>query len=230
MSRFHFLGRLLVTIVLFVAPAIAREAPKPIPAPSVDASRQGGDSQTAVLAGGCYWGMQGVFEHVKGVKQVVAGFSGHMSSSAEDQLMHRSFTATESIRITYDPGQITYGQILQIYFSVAHDPTEVDRQGPDVGPQYSSAIYYSDDNQQKIANAYVAQLQSAGVFAAPIATRVEPLVRFHAVADSEQDYILKHPTSSYVLDEDMPMLAALKRIYPALYLDSPVTLSAASRS
>ena len=150
--------------------------------------------------------------------------------SGEDQLMHRGGTPAESVQITFDPNQISYGQILQIYFSVAHDPTEVDRQGPDVGPQYRSVIYYSDDTQQKIAQSYIQQLQSTGSFGGAIATQVEPLVRFHRVADSEQDYTLKHPASSYVLGVDMPKLAALKSIFPSLYLESPVTLSGSSPS
>ncbi|HWY14013.1 MAG TPA: peptide-methionine (S)-S-oxide reductase MsrA [Rhizomicrobium sp.] len=225
----QLLLRACVSILISsTAAALAHDAPKPIPAPAADNPRQPGQAQTAVLAGGCYWGMQGVFERVKGVRQVVAGFSG--MPSGEDQLMHRGGTPAESVQITFDPNQISYGQILQIYFSVAHDPTEVDRQGPDVGPQYRSVIYYSDDTQQKIAQSYIQQLQSTGSFGGAIATQVEPLVRFHRVADSEQDYTLKHPASSYVLGVDMPKLAALKSIFPSLYLESPVTLSGSSPS
>jgi peptide-methionine (S)-S-oxide reductase len=213
---------------LFATSAAAHEPPRPIPPPSADVSRQAGDSQTLVLSGGCYGGMQGVFEHVRGVKQVVAGFSG-LASSGEDELMHSSRDVpSEAVRIQYDPAQLTLGQILQIYFSVAHDPTEVDRQDPDVGPQYRSVIYYGDDQQKKISDAYIAQLQAARVFSGAIATQVEPLVKFRPVAESQQDYVLKHPTSAYVISVDEPRLAAMKILFPALYMDPPLTFSSAS--
>jgi peptide-methionine (S)-S-oxide reductase len=222
MSKFRFLccGFLLAT-----AAAAAEAPPRQIPPPSVDVPRHAGGVQELVLAGGCYWGMQAVFEHVRGVKRVVAGFSGQMPG-AEDQLIRSSrAAAAESIRIEFDPAEITYGQLLQIYFSVAHDPTEVDRQGPDVGPQYRSVIYYTDDEQKRISDAYLAQLQSARIFAQPIATGVEPLTRFHPVGDSQQDYVLKHPSTAYVVGVDLPKLAALKVMFPALYMDPPVTFS-----
>lgn len=224
MSRFRFLccGFLLAT-----AAAAAEAPPRQVPPPLLDVSRHAGSVQELVLAGGCYWGMQALFEHVRGVKRVVAGFSGQMPG-AEDQLIRVSRgAAAESIRIEFDPAAVTYGQILQIYFSVAHDPTEVDRQGPDVGPQYRSVIYYNDDEQKRIADAYVAQLQSARIFASPIATQVEPLTRFHQVAESQQDYVLKHPASAYVVSIDLPKLAALRSMFPALYADPPVTFSSA---
>lgn len=128
-------------------------------------------------------------------------------------------------RLEYDPAQITYGRILQIYFSVAHDPTEVDRQGPDEGPQYRSAIYYNNDDQKRIAEAYVKQLQSAGVFTAPIATEVVPFTAFHRVMESQQDYVQKNPTSAYVMNVDMPRIRALKVIFPTIYSDQPLTVS-----
>jgi peptide-methionine (S)-S-oxide reductase len=225
MTKFRFLccGFLLAT-----ASAAAEAPPRQIPPPSLDGSRQAGGVQELVLAGGCYWGMQALFEHVRGAKKVVAGFSGQMPS-AEDQLIHSSrAAAAESIRIDFDPAEVTYGQLLQIYFSVAHDPTEVDRQGPDVGPQYRSVIYYSDDEQKRISDAYIAQLQSAGIFGQPIATQVEPLTRFHAVAESQQDYVLKHPSSAYVVSIDLPKLAAMRTMFPSLYADPPVTYSSAA--
>ena len=153
--------------LLLAVPAAAEQAPRPIPPASADEVRHSGDPETAVLAGGCYWGMQAIFERVRGVKTVTAGFSG-APASGEDELIHSSNgTPAEAVRIAFDPAQITYGQILQIYFSVAHDPTQVDRQGPDTGPQYRSAIYYDNDDQKRIAQAYIAQLQSAGVFPEP---------------------------------------------------------------
>jgi peptide-methionine (S)-S-oxide reductase len=220
---------LLCCALLLATSAVAQQSTRQIPPPSTDDPRHAGDTQSLVLAGGCYWGMQSVFEHVRGVKKVVAGFSGRMGGGAEDQLIKRpQAAAAESVQIAFDPAQITYGQILQIYFSVAHDPTEVDRQGPDVGPQYRSVIYYADDEQKKIADAYIAQLQSARVFSQPIATQVEPLVAFHAVGESQQDYVLKNPTSSYVVGVDVPKLAALRTVFPAVFADPPITYSSAS--
>jgi peptide-methionine (S)-S-oxide reductase len=219
------ISRILCFAFLFAFPAAAEEAPKPIPPASADETRHAGAPETAVLAGGCYWGMQAIFERVRGVKTVTAGFSG-MTAGAEDQLIRsRNATPAESVRIEFDPAQISYGKILQIYFSAAHDPTQVDRQGPDVGPQYRSAIYYGSDDQKRIAQAYIAQLQSAGVFAAPIATEVVPLQAFHRVMESQQDYVLKNPTSPYVIHVDMPRLAALKLLFPGDYLNQPLTYS-----
>lgn len=217
--------RVVWTALLIAAPAAAEQAPKPIPAPSADESRHAGDSEVAVLAGGCYWGMQAIFEHVHGIKAVVAGFTGMRSSDEDSLIRSRNATPAESIRIEYDPAQITYGRILQIYFSVAHDPTEVDRQGPDEGPQYRSAIYYNNDDQKRIAEAYVKQLQSAGVFTAPIATEVVPFTAFHRVMESQQDYVQKNPTSAYVMNVDMPRIRALKVIFPTIYSDQPLTVS-----
>lgn len=222
----RLLRTLLLLAALPAASAHSREMPKPIPAPALDSSPETGSSQTAVLAGGCYWGMQGMFEHVKGVTQVTAGFSGMPHMSNEDDVIGRADRPpAEAVQVAFDPKQISYGRILQIYFSVAHDPTEVDRQGPDTGPQYRSAIYYSDDGQKKIAQAYIAQLQAAGSYGAPITTSVEPLMRFRPVDRSQQDYVLQHPASSYVLSVDAPRLAALKIIFPTLYLDPPLTYS-----
>lgn len=217
--------RLLCCTLVLAAPAAAEQAPKPIPPASANEARHAGSPEVAVLAGGCYWGMQAIFEHVHGVKTVVAGFTG-MPSSGEDSLIHsRDSTPAESIRLEYDPAQITYGEILQIYFSVAHDPTEVDRQGPDDGPQYRSAIYYNDADQKRIAEAYIKQLQSAGVFTAPIATEVAPFTAFHRVMASQQDYVQKNPTSAYVMNVDMPRIYALKVIFPTVYSDQPLTVS-----
>lgn len=217
---------LLCSTLLLATPALAQ---KQLPPPSVDTPKHAGEAQDIVLAGGCYWGMQSLFEHVRGVKKVIAGFSGHMSRSGEDQLIKRpQATAAESVQIEFDPAQLTYGQILQIYFSVAHDPTEVDRQGPDIGPQYRSVIYYADDEQKRISDAYISQLQATGVFSQPIATQLVPLVEFHAVGESQQDYVVKHPTSGYVVSVDVPKLAALRTMFPAVYADPPASFSSAS--
>lgn len=224
MRRLLFLSCAL----LLATSAAGHEPPKPIPPPAIDSPRQAGGVQTIVLAGGCYWGTQAVFEHLRGVKSVVAGFSGQ-AGSEEDQLIHSSRGApAEAVRIEFDPAQLSLGQILQVYFSVAHDPTEVDRQGPDVGPQYRSVIFYADDQQKKIAAAYIGQLQSAAIFSSPIATQAEPLVKFRPVAESQQDYVPKHASSAYVVNVDLPKLAAMKVLFPTLYLDSPLTYSSAS--
>jgi peptide-methionine (S)-S-oxide reductase len=214
---------LSVALLALSGPACAFEGPRPIPAPAVDDPATAGDSQTAVLSGGCYWGMQSVFEHIKGVKQVVAGMSGLPKMNNEDDRMSKP--PSEAVEITFDPSQITYGRLLQIFFSVAHDPTEVDKQGPDVGARYRSVIYYGDDQQKKVAQSYVAQLDSAHVFGAPISTSVDSLIRFHKVDDSQQDYGEKHPTLPYIVNVDAPKLVALKVIFPALYLEPPTTLS-----
>ncbi|MGH6878159.1 MAG: peptide-methionine (S)-S-oxide reductase MsrA [Rhizomicrobium sp.] len=221
--------RIFPTCLLFATlsavPAFAQEAPRPLPPPALDAPGGTGTPQTAVLSGGCYWGMQGLFEHVKGVTAVTAGLSGAPQTSNEDDIISRGHKPTEAVQIVFDPRQITYGRLLQIFFSVAHDPTEVDRQGPDVGPQYRSVIYYSDDSQQKIAQAYITQLEAAGAYGAPFATTVEPLKRFRAVDDSQQDYDWQNPKSSYVVNVDDPKFAALKIIFPTLYRDPPLTYS-----
>ncbi len=214
---------LFAALFALSGPALAFEAPRPIPAPALDDPQASGDPQTVVLSGGCYWGMQSVFEHVKGIKQVVAGMSGLAAMSNEDERMSKP--PSEAVQITFDPGQISYGRILQIYFSVAHDPTEVDKQGPDVGARYRSVIYYGDDQQKKIAEAYIAQLDAAHVFGAPISTGVQSLIRFRKVDDSQQDYGEKHPTLPYIVNVDGPKLVALKAIFPALYLQTPNTLS-----
>jgi peptide-methionine (S)-S-oxide reductase len=217
---------LCVSMALFSRAAYGDEAPRLVPPPQLDNPLATGNPQTAVLAGGCYWGMQGLFERVKGVRQVTAGFSGHPKPTNEDDIIGRGqLGPAEAIQIVFDPAQISYGQILQIYFSVAHDPTELNRQRSDVGPQYRSDIFYSDDTQQKIAQAYVAQLENAKVFGAPIVTRVDEFTVFHRAGDSQQDYTLKNSTLAYVVTFDLPREAALKKLFPDRYLDTPLTFS-----
>jgi peptide-methionine (S)-S-oxide reductase len=206
-------------------PAHANERAVQIPAPALDNPLAPGQPQTAVLAGGCYWGMQAVFEHIKGVEQVIAGFTGPRQSSQDDGIISRGHVPAESVQITFDPAKISYGQILQIYFSVAHDPTELNKQGPDDGPQYRSDIFYADDSQEKIAEAYIAQLGAAHVYPSDIVTSVDRLTDFHTVPDSQQDYVRKNPTLLYVTSIDLPKLAALKILFPNRYLDPPLTVS-----
>ena len=217
---------LCAALALFALPACADQAPKSIPAPLVDEAHTGATSETAVLAGGCFWGQQGVFEHVKGVQQVVAGYSGGAAVTAHYEIVGTETTGhAESVQIEFDPSQVTYGQILRVYFSVAHDPTELNRQGPDEGTSYRSNIFYASAEQQKIAQAYVAQLSKAHVFADPIVTRVDRLAGFYPAEGYHQDYLIHNPDSGYIQINDLPKIANLKRIYPELYRDKPVMVT-----
>jgi peptide-methionine (S)-S-oxide reductase len=199
-----------------------------VPAPAVDepAGAPGGN-ETAVLAGGCFWGMQGVYEHVNGVVQAVSGYAGGSASTAHYEDVSTGSTGhAESVQITYDPAKITYGQLLRIYFSVAHDPTELNKQGPDVGTQYRSAIFPQNAKQKEVATAYIAQLDKAGAFDAPIVTRVEDASGFFPAEKYHQDYMNTNPTSSYIAINDKPKLDNLKSEYPDLYRDQPVLVLA----
>lgn len=193
-----------------------------VPSAVVD-QRVQADGTTAVFAGGCFWGVQGVFEHVRGVTRVLAGYTGGDVQSAHYEEVSGGDTGhAESVQISYDPSRITYGTLLQIFFSVAHDPTEIDRQGPDTGTQYRSAIFPQSDDQARVADAYIAQLKAAQVFPAPIATTVEAGHTFYPAEDYHQDYMDANPTNSYIAVNDIPKLAQLKRQYPALYNEQPV--------
>jgi peptide-methionine (S)-S-oxide reductase len=211
--------------LLSAACARADESPRALPAPVLDNSRMGA-TETAVLSGGCFWGMQGVFEHVKGVRQVLAGYSGGQKNTAEyDQVSTGETGHAESVQIVFDPKQVTYGQILRVYFSVASDPTELNRQGPDSGTQYRSDIFTANDAQKRIADAYIAQLEKAHVFASPIVTRVDRLTAFYPAEGYHQDYLIHNPDSLYIQINDQPKIANLKRIYPDLYNDKPVMVA-----
>ena len=205
--------------------ADAGDLDKQIPAAAVDPANPA-DSETVVLAGGCFWGQQGLFEHVKGVTKVVAGYAGGERATAHYRMVSSSTTGhAESVRITFDPHKVTFGQILRIYFSVAHDPTEVDRQGPDEGSQYRSEIFAATPEQEATAKAYIAQLDAAHVFGAPIATRVEGLKGFYPAEDYHQDYLVQNPDSSYIRINDLPKIAALKQVWPDFYRARPVLLA-----
>jgi peptide-methionine (S)-S-oxide reductase len=214
-----------LAVALSATPSLAAEAVHVIPPPAIDEQNSTDSTATAVLAGGCYWGMQGVFEHVKGVTKVIAGFAGSRDASDGGSRIGASgLDPAESIEITYDPHQISYGQLLQIFFSVAHDPTELNRQGPDSGTRYRSDIFYSDPEQQKIAEAYVAQLDKSGIFSAPIVTRVDLWPGFHKGEPSQQDYIIKHPDLPYVVINDLPKIENLKRLFPDRFVAAAVTV------
>jgi peptide-methionine (S)-S-oxide reductase len=214
-------------LTLLLGCSVQADSPKQIPPPQVDAAATSSAPQTAVLAGGCFWGLQGMFEHVKGVTRVVAGYSGGDKATAHYEMVGTETTGhAESVEITFDPKQITYGQLLRLYFSVAHDPTQLNRQGPDRGPSYRSEIFYATPEQERIARAYVAQLDGAKVFASPIVTKIEPLKAFYPAEDYHQDYLIHNPTQPYIVYNDLPKIDALKRIYPEMYRAAPVMVSA----
>src|SRR6266850_7374923 len=201
----------------------AAEVPVNVPAPALDNPKQQGALQTAVLAGGCFWGVQGVYEHVKGVAKVVSGYAGGERSTAQYETVSSGTTGhAESVKITFDPAAISYGQILQIAFSVVHDPTQLNRQGPDVGSQYRSAIFYADETQKRIAGAYISQLDKSHVFPRAIVTRVDPLKGFFPAEDYHQDYLIHNPSSPYIAIYDMPKIENFRRTFPELYSGRPV--------
>jgi peptide-methionine (S)-S-oxide reductase len=213
-----------VAIATAVATAGAQEPARLVPAPATDEPATG-TSETAVLSGGCFWGVQGVFEHVKGVQQVLAGYAGGQKDTADYETVSSGTTGhAESVQIRFDPAKISYGHLLQIFFSVALDPTEINRQGPDSGTQYRSEIFYGNDQQKQVAEAYVAQLNGAHVYAAPIATRIDPMSGFYPAEAYHQDFLANHPSYPYIVVNDAPKVANLQRLFPADYQATP-TLS-----
>jgi peptide-methionine (S)-S-oxide reductase len=213
--------------VLAQTPAYGESATR-IPAPAVDAPVVAVESfQTAVLAGGCFWGIQAVFQHVKGVTGAVSGYAGGSKATAVYDLVSSGRSGhAEAVQIKFDPRQISYGKVLQVFFSVAHDPTELNRQGPDVGTQYRSVIFYQDDTQRRVAESYIAQLDKTGTFKRPIVTKLDPLVAFYPAEDYHQDYATKHPNQSYIVSNDRPKVENLKRLFPDIYRETPVLVTA----
>ena len=218
---------LLIPAVGLVANAAqAAERAFTIPAPTLD-QRTNADKETVVLAGGCFWGVQAVFQHTKGVTSAVSGYAGGDKSTAHYETVGTGRTGhAESVAVTFDPRQISLGRILQIYFSVAHNPTELNRQGPDVGTQYRSAIFYADDEQKKVAAAYVAELDKAKVFPGPVVTQLEPLRGFYPAEEYHQDFAVLHPSYPYIVFNDLPKVDNLKRRFAADYREAPVTVMA----
>jgi peptide-methionine (S)-S-oxide reductase len=203
--------------------ALGNEAPRLLPAPLVD-EPAGAGLETAVLAGGCFWGIEGVFQHVKGVRGVISGYSGGEASTATyDQVTTERTGHAEAVEIKFDPRIVSYGKLLRIFFSVAHDPTELNRQGPDTGPSYRSNIFYVGADQQRAAGAYIAQLNAAKAFHKPIVTRIDPLKAFYKAEAYHQDFLEHHPTYPYIVINDLPKVAALKRLFPDDYVETPVT-------
>lgn len=216
-SRISFL-LLIITIAGAVA-CNARENAVVVPNPAMDSPMAKSKSeQTAVVAGGCFWGIQAVFQHVRGVINATSGYSGGAANTTEYEMVSTGDTGhAESVKITYDPSQITYGQLLRVFFSVAHDPTQLNRQGPDSGTQYRSVIFYNSDEQKRIAVAYIAQLDKASVFQRPIVTQVVPLSAFYPAEAYHQDYAANHPTNPYIVYNDAPKVAHLHQQFPELY-------------
>jgi peptide-methionine (S)-S-oxide reductase len=204
-----------------VACTTAGASSGPVPAPLTDLARPSTPGvQTAVVSGGCFWGIQAVFQHVRGVTRATSGYAGGEASTAHYEMVETGRTGhAESVQITYDPAVITYGQLLRVFFSVAHDPTELNRQGPDDGPQYRSAIFTSTPDEQRVATAYIGQLDQAHVFPRPIATAVTTLRGFYAAEDYHQDYARIHPNDLYIMINDAPKVTNLKREFPDLYRD-----------
>jgi peptide-methionine (S)-S-oxide reductase len=221
---------LLGGVVLQILPSAAEEA-RVIPAPARDEPAAAASSEVAVLAGGCFWGVQGVFQHVAGVTGAVSGYAGGEEATAHyDRVSTGATGHAEAVRITYDPRKISYGRLLQIYFSVAHNPTELNRQGPDSGTQYRSAVFPTTAEQADVAKAYIAQLNQAHVFDAAIVTRIEPNRAFYPAEAHHQDFLTLHPTQPYIAINDMPKIEHLKRLFPDLYRTDPVLVATAGGS
>ncbi|VVQ38098.1 Peptide methionine sulfoxide reductase MsrA [Pseudomonas fluorescens] len=197
-----------------------------IPPPTLDETTQA-DSERAVFAGGCFWGVQGVFQHVKGVKKAVSGYAGGAANTAQYERVSSGDTGhAESVEVTFDPRQVSYGTLLQIYFSVAHNPTELNRQGPDSGTQYRSALFPENSEQQRIAQSYIAQLDAARSFNKPIVTKLETYNGFYPAEEEHQDFLTEHPTYPYIVINDLPKVAQLKQLYPDRYQEKPVLVKA----
>jgi len=208
----------------FVLPSSAETAHE-IPAPAVDAPASGGP-QTLVVAGGCFWGVQGVFQHVTGVTSAVSGYAGGEPATAHYEMVGSGRTGhAESVKITYDPGKVSLGKLLQVYFSVAHDPTQLNRQGPDVGTQYRSTIFAMNDEQAKVAQAYIDQLDTTKLFGRKIVTTIENGRAFYPAEGYHQDYLTLHPSQPYIVFNDLPKIENLKRMFPAIYRVEPALVS-----
>ena len=220
MYKYLFLSAFIFLVAAaMVACSAATASATAIPDPALDAPLANSKGeQTAVLAGGCFWGVEAVFEHVKGVSDVRSGYSGGSTVAADYEKVSTGETGhAESVRITYDPSQISYGQLLKVFFSVAHDPTELNRQGPDTGTQYRSAIFYANEEQKRIAQAYIDQLNRAKVFARPIVTQVSALQSFNEAEGYHQDYLAHHPDEPYIVINDLPKVENLRKQLPGLY-------------
>ncbi len=228
----HRSAALLIAAAFAFAPLTARaETAIALPPPAPEAPASAGGLETAVLAGGCFWGVQAIYQHTKGVTNAVSGYAGGAQKDADYRAVSSGSTAhAESVKVTFDPRQISYGKILQIYFAVAHDPTQLNRQGPDSGTQYRSEIFPQSEAQRKTALAYIAQLDQAHVFKRPIVTKTGTMTAaFFAAEDYHQDYATLHPTQPYIAINDLPKVENLKTMFPALWRDTPVTVAQAAK-
>jgi peptide-methionine (S)-S-oxide reductase len=208
----------------------AAEQATVIPPLAADEAVSGSALQSVVLAGGCFWGVQAVYQHVEGVHQAISGYAGGVSPNPSyDQVSSGRTGYAESVEVTFDPRKISLGKILQIFFSVAHDPTQLNRQGPDVGTQYRSAIFYSDESAKRVAQSYMSQLSRTSVFGRPMVTRIDPLTKFYPAEAYHQDYALTHPDSPYIEYVDLPKVENLMRLFPDIYRAKPVTVAAMAR-
>jgi peptide-methionine (S)-S-oxide reductase len=217
---FRFSGHIFLLFMVLIAGTVACSAGNAaVPGPAVDTAKAAAPGQqTAVIAGGCFWGIQAVFQHVKGVISATSGYSGGDARTAQYEIVSTGETGhAESVKITYDPAQITYGELLRVFFSVAHDPTQLNRQGPDDGTQYRTVILYGNDEHKRNAQAYIAQLDKAKVFSQPIVTQVVPLKAFYPAEAYHQDYATRHPDQLYIVYNDAPKVAHLKQQFPELY-------------
>jgi peptide-methionine (S)-S-oxide reductase len=206
--------------------ASAAEQATVIPPPAADDAASGSALQSVVLAGGCFWGVQAVYQHVEGVHQAVSGYAGGVAPNPSYEQVSSGRTGyAESVEVTFDPRKISLGKILQIFFSVAHDPTQLNRQGPDVGTQYRSAIFYSDESAKRVAQSYISQLGRASAFGRPMVTRIDPLTKFYPAEAYHQDYALTHPESPYIEYVDLPKVENLMRLFPDIYREQPVTVA-----
>ena len=227
-----FAGLVVALATAAFAPRLTRasEAAVKIAPPAVDATTNASGTQTAVFAGGCFWGVQGVFQRVNGVIQAVSGYSGGAEKTAVYELVGSGLTGhAEAVKITYDPKKVSYGTLLQIYFSVAHDPTQLNRQDPDSGPQYRSAVFYADAAQKETTEKYIAQLDAAKSYPRKIVTQVVPLTAFYAAEAYHQDYLTLHPESGYIARFDMPKIANLKAMFPQQYRAEPALVVARAK-
>jgi len=220
---------LVLAGISFAAPAVAQEGIA-IPAPSEDVAKAGGNA-VAVFAGGCFWGVQGVFQHTKGVNNAVSGYAGGTAQTAHYEMVGLGDTGhAEAVQISYDPAKVSYGKLLQVFFSVAHDPTELNRQGPDTGTQYRTAIFPQNDEQAKVAKDYIAELNRARVFNAAIVTKIEPDHAFYPAEDYHQDYLTLNPSQPYIVYNDMPKIEHLRTLFPDLFRNDPMLVSEAKSS
>jgi peptide-methionine (S)-S-oxide reductase len=211
--------------------AVSAEEAVEIPAPALDPADASGALQTAVFAGGCFWGVQGVFQHTEGVDNAVSGYAGGEAENPSYEQVSRGTTGhAESVAVRYDPRKISYGKLLQIFFSVAHDPTTLNRQGPDHGTQYRSAIYTTTDEQKRVAEAYIEQLNAAKVYSGPIVTELAPLKKFNQAEDYHQDYATLHPTQPYIVYNDLPKIENLKAMFPDYWREEPKLVFASNPS